>query len=129
MAELMVLGRCVYVGVIAVLIALFFSSRRRHTIWTGDWSSDVCSSDLDVDIVRPAPGSDGDDPGRNTSVNDRAEIGRASCRERVEISVVAVLSKKGVCTLVVARSSGVIRSAPFWSVEHTLKALQICVVA
>src|SRR6266581_792197 len=25
----------------------FFSSRRRHTRWTGDWSSDVCSSDLD----------------------------------------------------------------------------------
>src|SRR6267154_6862352 len=24
----------------------FWSSRRRHTIWTGDWSSDVCSSDL-----------------------------------------------------------------------------------
>src|SRR5579863_3850023 len=24
----------------------FFSSRRRHTMWTGDWSSDVCSSDL-----------------------------------------------------------------------------------
>src|SRR5690348_18405258 len=24
----------------------FFSSRRRHTRWTGDWSSDVCSSDL-----------------------------------------------------------------------------------
>src|SRR5690348_8732030 len=23
----------------------FFSSRRRHTRWTGDWSSDVCSSD------------------------------------------------------------------------------------
>src|SRR6266487_6024843 len=26
----------------------FFSSRRRHTRWTGDWSSDVCSSDLDL---------------------------------------------------------------------------------
>src|SRR6266487_4091047 len=26
--------------------AFFFSSRRRHTRWTGDWSSDVCSSDL-----------------------------------------------------------------------------------
>src|SRR6266487_5615000 len=26
----------------------FFSSRRRHTRWTGDWSSDVCSSDLDA---------------------------------------------------------------------------------
>src|SRR5437762_9085485 len=24
----------------------FFSSRRRHTSYTGDWSSDVCSSDL-----------------------------------------------------------------------------------
>src|SRR5690348_4811498 len=24
----------------------FFSSRSRHTRWTGDWSSDVCSSDL-----------------------------------------------------------------------------------
>src|SRR5205807_5599245 len=25
----------------------FFSSRRRHTILQGDWSSDVCSSDLE----------------------------------------------------------------------------------
>src|SRR6266487_5119423 len=24
----------------------FFSSRRRHSRWTGGWSSDVCSSDL-----------------------------------------------------------------------------------
>src|SRR5690348_18066087 len=29
----------------------FFSSRRRHTRWTGDWSSDVCSSDLDGTVV------------------------------------------------------------------------------
>src|SRR6266487_5986530 len=28
------------------LPGFFFSSRRRHTRWTGDWSSDVCSSDL-----------------------------------------------------------------------------------
>src|SRR6267154_4221105 len=33
----------------------FFSSRRRHTRWTGDWSSDVCSSDLD-----PARRTDGE---------------------------------------------------------------------
>src|SRR5437879_11503322 len=26
----------------------FFSSRRRHTRYIGDWSSDVCSSDLAV---------------------------------------------------------------------------------
>src|SRR5262249_58091034 len=28
----------------------FFSSRRRHTILVSDWSSDVCSSDLEVGI-------------------------------------------------------------------------------
>src|SRR5690348_1667371 len=28
-----------------VELTFFFSSRRRHTRWTGDWSSDVCSSD------------------------------------------------------------------------------------
>src|SRR6266446_4284391 len=28
------------------LFFFFFSSRRRHTILQGDWSSDVCSSDL-----------------------------------------------------------------------------------
>src|SRR6267143_3442067 len=26
--------------------SFFFSSRRRHTSWRCDWSSDVCSSDL-----------------------------------------------------------------------------------
>src|SRR5207253_7915201 len=29
----------------------FFSSRRRHTRWPRDWSSDVCSSDLDVPFL------------------------------------------------------------------------------
>src|SRR5688500_19462588 len=29
----------------------FFSSRRRHTSLQGDWSSDVCSSDLDPDVI------------------------------------------------------------------------------
>src|SRR5439155_10848374 len=28
----------------------FFSSRRRHTRWPRDWSSDVCSSDLFLDV-------------------------------------------------------------------------------
>src|SRR5207248_3956237 len=28
------------------VVAFFFSSRRRHTRSYGDWSSDVCSSDL-----------------------------------------------------------------------------------
>src|SRR5690606_39424709 len=29
----------------------FFSSRRRHTRFSRDWSSDVCSSDLDAGLV------------------------------------------------------------------------------
>src|SRR5256885_5702151 len=29
-----------------LVVAFFFSSRRRHTRLQGDWSSDVCSSDL-----------------------------------------------------------------------------------
>src|SRR5438876_6455191 len=32
--------------ILAIYFFFFFSSRRRHTRWTGDWSSDVCSSDL-----------------------------------------------------------------------------------
>src|SRR5439155_18960884 len=30
----------------------FFSSRRRHTRWPRDWSSDVCSSDLDYALKK-----------------------------------------------------------------------------
>src|SRR3989454_7982725 len=32
-------------------VGFFFSSRRRHTRLQGDWSSDVCSSDLDRGAV------------------------------------------------------------------------------
>src|SRR5205807_3202527 len=32
-----------------------FSSRRRHTRLQGDWSSDVCSSDLSDDAVQAIP--------------------------------------------------------------------------
>src|SRR6266550_7089156 len=31
----------------------FFSSRRRHTRCSRDWSSDVCSSDLEDEVARP----------------------------------------------------------------------------
>src|SRR5690625_7929548 len=32
-------------------MGFFFSSRRRHTRWPRDWSSDVCSSDLIGDRI------------------------------------------------------------------------------
>src|SRR5439155_9264757 len=95
----------------------FFSSRRRHTRWPRDWSSDVCSSDLvhgvldQIHLDLKMPGIDGVWAFRRAGtinghlaqilrgrrvekvehafVNWRAQIGRASCRERVEISVVA----------------------------------------
>src|SRR5439155_7401045 len=36
--------------------SFFFSSRRRHTRWPRDWSSDVCSSDLtEPQFDAPAP--------------------------------------------------------------------------
>src|SRR5690606_39644091 len=38
------------------LVMFFFSSRRRHTRFSRDWSSDVCSSDLDGGrLVAAAP--------------------------------------------------------------------------
>src|SRR5690242_21942080 len=93
------------------LFFFFFSSRRRHTRLTCDWSSDVCSSDLEaalrrletllalvegwVDAVVAAAAGDrmpGADALREAS--RRRQIGRASCRERVEISGGAVSLKK-----------------------------------
>src|SRR5438309_2546338 len=40
------------------MVTFFFSSRRRHTRWNCDWSSDVCSSDLRS--VGLSIGQDGD---------------------------------------------------------------------
>src|SRR6266511_4545129 len=40
----------------------FFSSRRRHTRFSRDWSSDVCSSDLGDGVVRALQVHDHRDP-------------------------------------------------------------------
>src|SRR5256885_9832477 len=89
-------------------IIFFFSSRRRHTRLQGDWSSDVCSSDLlrdehdpdwQVAMVRVTSKVRGAEKGAVIPVVFAAsrdimwfnspkpksgeEIGRASCRERV----------------------------------------------
>src|SRR5688500_20293386 len=80
----------------------FFSSRRRHTRLQGDWSSDVCSSDLfavkffgqdSMVLQRLAEEAErrlntiGGIEDINTGLRRGRQIGRASCRERVEISV------------------------------------------
>src|SRR6266481_35693 len=69
----------------------FFSSRRRHTMWNCDWSSDVCSSDLGLGLTAlfgflhyvtggPNEVEETDEEQAKKTID---EIGRASCRERV----------------------------------------------
>src|SRR6266849_8496814 len=49
-------------------LTFFFSSRRRHTISTRDWSSDVCSSDLV--LGERQPGSIRDLPARRRDIEN-----------------------------------------------------------
>src|SRR5258706_12012196 len=93
-------------GVRVSLCLFFFSSRRRHTRLVSDWSSDVCSSDLERQLTFRPEGllldqpdgladPEGDAGGHEAHPylrplgveTDREmrvdEIGRASCRERV----------------------------------------------
>src|SRR5205809_6310510 len=85
----------------------FFSSRRRHTRCSRDWSSDVCSSDLKIhDVCRgrilrdnrylASRTGQGRDYGKRKSrvAGIQRQIGRASCRERGEITDVAVAVEK-----------------------------------
>src|SRR2546426_3415158 len=63
----------------------FFSSRRRHTRLQGDWSSDVCSSDLDPrpPVEEPPPAVETVSPegrGEKRPRPDREGIDRKSTR-------------------------------------------------
>src|SRR5947199_2550148 len=110
-----VLGAVLYTHAVFLMFGFFFSSRRRHTRCLSDWSSDVCSSDLAA-TARIGPGL-GDAQGTLDAVKEivrsvslplvvdadairavaadpkclagkrAVKIGRASCRERGEISV------------------------------------------
>src|SRR5690606_39379216 len=96
-------------------VRFFFSSRRRHTRFSRDWSSDVCSSDLQVfqsaatlrrkletcelerktyaEAAQKASQTVGQmqeqlvQSQKLAMLGQVAEIGRASCRERVESRV------------------------------------------
>src|SRR5215203_6353017 len=61
----------------------FFSSRRRHTRYWRDWSSDVCSSDLRLELVWPHLGP-GDAGGPGAGARRRSEERRVGkeCRSR-----------------------------------------------
>src|SRR5690349_24793607 len=107
----------------------FFSSRRRHTRSLRDWSSDV-SLPIWADAAPLVGGEQrgvqagghsagglargrhgkaadaGDEPhGSDEKGGPRHQIGRASCRERVEISGVAAASRKKNNTSKTAQST------------------------
>src|SRR2546426_10331804 len=54
-----------------MVLIFFFSSRRRHTRLQGDWSSDVCSSDLIVVLYGDHKGYVGDIDAAATRVNTK----------------------------------------------------------
>src|SRR5439155_17551543 len=57
----------------------FFSSRRRHTRWPRDWSSDVCSSDL-FEGEYPSYWNEGSEPAGATlswATDDARSFGRS----------------------------------------------------
>src|SRR5205085_7746134 len=107
-------------GEVGLTCLFFFSSRRRHTRFDCDWSSDVCSSDLMSEAARhtaltnlftgrPARGIVNRIIRELGAINPAApefplataaiapiraaEIGRASCREREYIT-----AGDGICT-------------------------------
>src|SRR5256885_6919043 len=53
------------------VVRFFFSSRRRHTRLQGDWSSDVCSSDLQLHA--PGGGAFGQLLRRQRSIRDHGD--------------------------------------------------------
>src|SRR3712207_8681650 len=56
-------------------MCFFFSSRRRHTRYWRDWSSDVCSSDLGWLTAPFAGGQHGRVPGANVLEADYLVVG------------------------------------------------------
>src|SRR5689334_24635671 len=63
-----------------VLSLFFFSSRRRHTRWNCDWSSDVCSSDLESENLRITVQDEGRgfDPTESATLSDNGELAAQS---------------------------------------------------
>src|SRR5690625_8009162 len=106
----------------------FFSSRRRHTRWPRDWSSDVCSSDLSraaercfllstasaardlaedaATLLRNKGGVLPLEEGAAVSVTGSGakEIGRASCREREKMEAVPESVKKKTIEKITSKS-------------------------
>src|SRR3546814_3922418 len=84
----------------SIFFFFFFKQKTAYEMRISDWSSDVCSSDLDLvgndadaepfrlfdegfELIRRKHGARGVAGARHHGGLKAAEIGRASCRERV----------------------------------------------
>src|SRR5260370_15214492 len=91
-----------YVG--SIVMCFFFSSRRRHTRFKCDWSSDVCSSDLSKSVV----------------VRDPSEIVIA------RISVTALAIRKSVSDRVIVVSLNDRNSGFTQNLAHSIRQWAEC---
>src|SRR5215204_7238666 len=72
----------------------FFSSRRRHTRSLCDWSSDVCSSDLELDQPALLDGEPGD--ARTNGIRDRRrQLGGSGGAGRKQLGDVERVAARG----------------------------------
>src|SRR6266508_2657856 len=70
------------------MFLFFFSSRSRHTRWPRDWSSDVCSSDLDGAVAL-------DDASEEAARTDGRELVRVADEDRLAACLFDPLEKRG----------------------------------
>src|SRR5437762_8769482 len=73
-----------------IFFFFFFSSRRRHTRYIGDWSSDVCSSDLGNTSTAGAPRRKriSREMARNSSVHSPAVVWKfGECHSMIVLKI------------------------------------------
>src|SRR6266446_7878443 len=109
------------------VVFFFFSSRRRHTRLQGDWSSDVCSSDLcdpgvHAEIAQPARAA------RGVHLDDRFEgrrrIGRqADRRDARGAPILRWRSRHDGCTEAAAEKLGSAAHARVRSLAPIVRAV------
>src|SRR6266850_4768790 len=87
-----------------MMFLFFFSSRRRHTRLQGDWSSDVCSSDLGTGEAVPAEGAG---PSTRTSMERWIDPGSEERRvgKSVDLGGRRIIKKKKTANLTTAQAA------------------------
>src|SRR5258707_11776810 len=101
---------------LAVHRLFFFSSRRRHTRYWRDWSSDVCSSDLYIANIIPwRP------PGNRTPTPQESQICLPFIKRQIELADPDILVCLGgpSAAALLGLTEGIRRSRGRWRVYHT----------